>query len=125
MSFTETLYTKFMVQRCIECDTAFAMAEGFKEARQRDKATFYCPNGHGQFFAKSKEAILREKLSDAERQVTFLKCQKINLETQNLKTEQKLNRLNKRVSAGVCTCCNRTFSNLARHRATKHPEKKK
>lgn len=28
----------------------------------------------------------------------------------------------KRVGAGVCPCCNRTFSALARHMAAKHPE---
>lgn len=30
-------------------------------------------------------------------------------------------RLRKRASAGVCPCCNRTFSQLARHMQTKHP----
>jgi uncharacterized small protein (DUF1192 family) len=30
-------------------------------------------------------------------------------------------RTKKRVAAGVCPCCNRTFENLARHMAGEHP----
>ena len=30
-------------------------------------------------------------------------------------------RISKRVKNGVCICCNRTFADLARHMATKHP----
>jgi hypothetical protein len=33
-------------------------------------------------------------------------------------------RIKKRIAAGVCTCCNRTFKNLARHMANKHPDYK-
>ncbi len=36
------------------------------------------------------------------------------------KAERKTKRLMRRVSAGVCPCCNRTFSDLARHMKTKH-----
>jgi hypothetical protein len=31
-------------------------------------------------------------------------------------------RLKKRIKAGVCPCCNRTVSQMARHMKTKHPD---
>jgi len=31
-------------------------------------------------------------------------------------------KLRKRIAAGVCPCCNRTFENLARHVARQHPK---
>jgi hypothetical protein len=34
----------------------------------------------------------------------------------------QVTKLKKRASAGVCPCCNRTFSNMARHMAHQHPE---
>lgn len=31
-------------------------------------------------------------------------------------------KLKKRASAGICPCCNRTVSQMARHMKSKHPE---
>ena len=33
-------------------------------------------------------------------------------------------RIEKRIHAGVCPCCNRSFPNLQRHMAAKHPDGK-
>lgn len=42
---------------------------------------------------------------------------------QSLAKEQKSKaRLRKRIAAGVCPCCHRTVSQMARHMKTKHPE---
>jgi len=34
----------------------------------------------------------------------------------------RVTKIKRRVQHGVCPCCNRTFSNLASHMKTKHPE---
>lgn len=39
-------------------------------------------------------------------------------------TKAQLTKTKKRVSNGVCPCCNRTFKQLARHMENKHPEYK-
>lgn len=38
------------------------------------------------------------------------------------KAERKLATHKKRASAGVCPCCNRTVSQMARHMQAKHPD---
>jgi len=38
-----------------------------------------------------------------------------------MKANTELKRVKRRINGGVCTCCNRTFTNLARHMKTKHP----
>jgi hypothetical protein len=38
------------------------------------------------------------------------------------KERQATKRLKQRVAAGVCPCCNRTFTNLAEHMAGQHAE---
>jgi hypothetical protein len=35
-----------------------------------------------------------------------------------------MTRIKKRVAAGVCPCCNRSFKDLARHMAGQHPDYK-
>jgi len=37
----------------------------------------------------------------------------------------ELTKLKKRVTNGVCPCCHRSFQNLRRHMATKHPNEAK
>ena len=37
-------------------------------------------------------------------------------------TKTRMRNLKTRVHNGVCPCCSRTFTNLQRHMATKHPE---
>ena len=38
-----------------------------------------------------------------------------------VRAEKSQARLMKRASSGVCPCCTRTFSNVARHMKSKHP----
>lgn len=70
---------------CCKCGTAFAMDETLKGLRERDGATFYCPNGHGQIYTGSPVALLAEKeaelkemqeeLRDAKTEITRLRCE--------------------------------------------------
>lgn len=120
------------------CHVKFAMPDEwydfFKKNTQRN---FFCPAGHQQHFTgKSTEEQLKDKLAEAERKLTQEKCIVVNLRSSlnatyeernrqaRLKREaqKKLKKVCTRVHNGVCPCCNRTFANLARHMASKHPE---
>lgn len=74
---------------------------------------FYCPNGHRQHYTQSESDRLRGLLDEANRSKTQLAANYAALQREH-------NRVTKRVSAGVCPCCNRTFQNLARHMASRH-----
>lgn len=94
------------------------------------KISWYCPNGHSAtFLGPSDEDALREQL-ERERQ----RSGRIAAERDQIRASERAQRAaatrarnqrdkeRKRVGNGVCPCCNRSFTNLQRHMATKHPD---
>ena len=131
-----TVAMKLVTEECYSCHVLFAITDDFKRERLRDKRTFYCPNGHGQCYqGKTEEQKLREQLDDerrkrqsAEQNVAYWADEARDAGERADKERRRANgykghatKLTKRVKAGVCICCNRTFADLARHMATKHP----
>lgn len=94
------------------------------------KISWYCPNGHpATFRGRSAEDELREKLEREQRRAGRFAAER----DQALASERaqraaatrarnERDKERKRVGNGVCPCCNRTFTNLQRHMASKHPE---
>ena len=80
-------------------------------------ASTYCPNGHNwHYTGESPEAkTARERAEKAERALQWTQDE---LNT----TKKTLKRTEKRIHAGVCPDCNRTFQNVARHMTTKHKQ---
>lgn len=112
----------FVTITCYKCGVIFAVDDGLKSNWQRDKTEFFCPNGHGQSYTESEADRLKRELTTAQRDRDFQKSRAESLD-KRLKNEQAASaRLKKRVSVGVCPCCQRTVSQLARHMKTKHPE---
>lgn len=115
---------------CPTCGTHFAAESHFKLNRLDDHKAFYCPNGHAQSFVGESEATrlgkqlerekrLREAAEDLAR-VRAAETEKLRRSRQQL--QGKMKALKGRVKNGVCPCCNRSFVQLARHMATKHPD---
>ena len=108
----------------------FAISSTFERERRRDHETFYCPAGHKQHFpAKSDLEKLRdqvaakdEALRNAEHERDMERTRAANIAKKLKATETKTATAAKRTAAGVCTCCNRTFKQLAAHMKNKHPE---
>lgn len=96
-----TYRVDFELHTCGHCGIQFAVPERWLDDRRSKHDTFYCPNGHPRVFAAEsrEEKLARERAED---------------ETTD---ERRL----RGVAAGVCPCCNRTFQQLARHMASKHP----
>lgn len=109
---------------CCRCLTPFTMAGHLYQTRQQDHLNFYCPIGHGQYFAegRSEEQKLRDRLAEEQMRVANLRDD-LQCETLSHRaTKGKVTKLKKRVANGVCPCCQRTFANLGRHMAGQHPE---
>ncbi len=116
--------TQLKEMHCGTCGIPFAMPQDVYDNKQREGGNFYCPNGCCRGWSENEADRLRKKLAERERELTQAKSdtlratlEKGEAEKARVEAERKLKRSNK----GVCTCCNRSFINLARHMKTKHP----
>lgn len=110
------------VMECAHCFVCFAAPKRLIDAKRKNGSDFFCPNGHSLSYHDNENAQLRrerdrlkQKLAEKDDELRAVINQR-NVETKKLATLQK------RSAAGVCQCCHRTFAQLARHMATKHPE---
>lgn len=109
---------------CGKCGGVFALNGAFLDYARNHCGKYNCPYCDTNWSWKESVADkLRKQLEIRERELREAKCETLRKQ-QLLEEEQqqkvKLERKLKRVSKGVCPCCKRTFSNLARHMATKH-----
>lgn len=121
LNFTTTLES----QVCINCGVQFALPAELDRQLRQNKATFYCPNGHGQTYSQSEADRLRIRLAAAEKRETQARAeaeQARKLAFAASEREGAAKRKLARVKNGVCPCCNRSFVALQRHMKTKHPE---
>jgi len=115
----------YEILHCASCNIAFGVTASFEAARRSDRERFYCPAGHGQWFpGKTDEKRIEElKAQLATKDDLLRSTQLANHKFYRLQraAEGRTRALKRRIAAGVCICCKRTFSNLARHMKTKHP----
>lgn len=124
MTYTETIsLTKI---DCGSCGGTYAVNERYRADRARDGGGWTCPYCKCSWgYSQDNENLrLKRELEQKARELTAAKCD--TLREKQLREaaevrEAKSNRKLRRVHNGVCPCCKRTFSNLARHMATKHP----
>jgi hypothetical protein len=123
-----------VLEECCNCGVLFAMTKDFKDeklkvSQRHNRRTFYCPNGHSQFYTGETE----ERSSSAEPRSSRKRSSANSRMRQRARGRKHethrangykghATRISKRVKHGVCICCNRTFADLAAHMATKHPQ---
>lgn len=121
---------QLVTEECCNCGVLFAMPQEVKDRRVDDHGSFYCPNGHGQHYTGKTEAEkLRETLELRSRQLANAhedaRVERSRAVTQRNRAngyKGQLARTKKRVAAGVCPCCSRSFKNVASHMRTQHPD---
>lgn len=110
---------------CGECGGVYAVNERF-HTHKREKGGFwtcpYCKTGWG-FDPNGSELAKAKRQVEEERKRKEDALARANAAIQRAdKAEQSLHRHKTRASNGVCPCCQRTFKQLARHMAAKHPD---
>lgn len=133
-SRTVYIETAIHVIECATCSIDFGIGADFMRRRIQDHATFYCPNGHSNHYpGPSKQ---EKRLAQAERELDAARslaqrearrreraeAQARTADYQRRAAKGQLTKTKKRIAAGVCPCCGRTFQNLARHMAGQHPD---
>lgn len=118
MSFSQWIEVKVEMTQmtCPICGVCYSIPEELRRKREETGEPMFCCNGHQLSYKENEVARLRKMVEEANRRNTALAAE--------LGSERAAKaRLEKRVRRGVCPCCSRTFQNLARHMATKHPGK--
>lgn len=126
---------KLVVETCCNCHMQFAMPAELKQRlldgrKNGESKPFYCPAGHIQIYIGESEADqLRRERDRLKQDTTYLEGQRKRADEEAEHQRHRANgykgalaKTKKRVAAGVCPCCTRSFANLQRHMATKHPE---
>ena len=127
MSYTITESVRLETMVCCVCGITFAFPEHrINYSREHPDKEFYCPNGHNLVYKKNslKEEIeqLKKERDEANRARMVIHNMLTAKETEIKKLKTKIKSNSKRIAAGVCPCCGRTFKQLADHMKTKHPE---
>lgn len=79
----------------------------------------FCPNGHNWHYT----GLSHEQQLKAERaRVLAAQDQAAAAERRAAAARGQLTKLRNRIANGVCPCCHRTFANVTRHMASKHPD---
>lgn len=134
MSGYLTIEGKSMVWTiCPDCKTLHAFERTIYDAaiQRRPDFTIHCPNGHGWHYKSEKEKSdeerirqerdrLKQQLAQKDDEIAEARRAAAAAEKKASTEKGKVTRLMNRAKAGVCPCCNRTFTNLARHMASKH-----
>jgi hypothetical protein len=118
LTYERTL--RLTIVSCCACGIEYGIPEELNRRLLEKKHTqdTYCPNGHAWHYTGISDA---ERARRAEARATHADDQLRAAERTTAAYKGQVTRLRKRVSAGVCPCCNRTFANLARHMAGQHP----
>ena len=119
-------------QNCCRCKTDMWLPAALDDAARRSPSIFFsCPYGHTQHYAEgeSNETKLRherdrlaQQIAQRDDEIRELRDGWNEAEKRAAAANIKAAKFLKRATAGVCPCCNRSFSALQRHMATQHPQ---
>ncbi len=113
----------FTQHECGGCGIPFYVPTNWLKAKVQSKGSFSCPNGCSRVFCGKTDAEkLKEQLELQRKENEAVQQQLQDRWLDALGEKNKLEKQLKRIHKGVCPCCNRSFQNLQRHMATKHPE---
>lgn len=124
------------IETCYQCKMEFGMSDSFHDTmmRLKESGKFFCPAGHVQHYVTGEhpqETLRRERDRAIQEQARLHdlireeRQRKEAAQRQTIATRGVVTRMKNRASNGVCLCCNRSFANLQKHMATKHPKFRK
>ena len=109
---------------CGVCSGTYAINARHHQWCQENGKSWHCPycnTGWG-YEGRGENARLKKEL-EQERACKQAALERANVSEQNLAQALRARRrLDKRLAAGVCPCCSRTFKQLAAHMTRKHPD---
>ena len=117
--------TQLETLTCGNCGIVFAVPDYWVEGRRKGeegKNEFWCPNGHNRVFCETEVMRLKRELEQTQQRLHWVRAQKERAERETAAARGQVTRLRNRIQKGVCPDCKRSFTNLRRHMASKHPQ---
>lgn len=115
-------FDEYEFRCCPKCGIEYAAPKIFMdECRANSAMFFHCPNGHPRHFTESEADKLRKERDRLTQRLAQKDDEIKDLENRRRAAIGQVTKMKNRVNNGVCPCCNRTFENLQRHMASKHP----
>lgn len=116
-----TIFVTLNAVTCVTCGVVFGLSTEHQRGLRDSRRTFYCPAGHFLAFnGKTEAEKLRDQLVATEKRLQYARDDRDAADRRASAARGQMTKLKKRAHAGVCLHCNRTFSQLAKHMATKH-----
>ena len=116
------LNTEAVEIQCGECGIIFSVPKHWQEQRRENGKSFYCPNGHCRAYVESEVQKLAKALAAERQRREWSEANERAARAAKEKAEAKTARLQRRIKAGVCPLCKRSFVQLRRHMECKHPD---
>lgn len=127
---TTTLTVVIEAHTCSACGVVYGLSTQYQKRRREDHQSWWCPNGHSQYYPQENAAEKAERLRKAaltqlemtQAALTHEQDQRQAAERSLSATKGVVTRMKKRVVAGTCPVgCRRHFADLQAHIETKHP----
>ncbi len=118
--------TELRALQCGTCGVWHAIPEAMHESCLSEGGYWTCPNGHsrgyseGSLQSRLEKEIKRREWAEANANRQMERADSI--ERKRIAQKAATTRLANRIKARVCPCCHRTFKQLERHMANKHPD---
>ena len=116
-----------VVVTCGSANVPIALTRHQYDLFRTNGESFYCSLGHKHSWSVSENDRLKQRLTEAQEVANAATERQRQAEQRALDAtarartaETALGRATKRVHAGVCIHCHRSFLNVQRHMATKH-----
>jgi hypothetical protein len=113
-----------IIHQCGSCGVFHTIPKVMYENCFRLGGFWCCPNGHRRGWENGAEKTeietLRRERDRLKQNTARLEDAILAEQRRSATAEEKVKVIQRRAVAGVCPCCNRTFSNVQRHMATKH-----
>lgn len=115
---------------CPSCGVIYTISKRVRDSQRENGGRSYCPNGHNVGWdaggsensrTRRERDQLKQEIAERDDEIAGERSRRLAAEKQAETERRRAVSLKKRAAAGVCPCCNRTFSALAQHIATRHP----
>ncbi len=121
MGAVSVLVTADYMGECFTCGVPMWVPGNRARACREEGKGWHCCNGHSQIFKETDVTRLEKQLANEKQRREWAEKNAQTARHAEAIARGKLKATKERIGNGVCPCCNRSFTNLRRHMASKHP----